>query len=66
MTSDLGQDLAQLLCVFAFYSGACSLSSVTKFKSSLIFHDLGFIAHDFRQAQDTYYTYLSFRACSVH
>ena len=58
--------ITQLLYVFAFDSRACLLSGVKKFKSCLVFHDLGFLAHSFRQAQETHYTYINFWTYSIH
>lgn len=64
----LGSDriFTELLCVFAFAPGACLLLWVMLFKSSIVFHDLSFVAHDSRQPQHTHYTYSNLRVCSVH
>ena len=46
----------QLFCVFAFVSEACLLSEVMEFKLRLVFHELGFVAHDLGQSQNTHCT----------
>ena len=55
----------QLFCVFAFVSGACLLSEVMEFKLRLVFHELGFVAHDLGSLK-THIAPNSFRACSAH
>ena len=53
--------VSQLLYVFTSDSGACLLPGVMKFKPCLVFHDLVFVAHDFRQAQHTHSYILIFQ-----
>ena len=55
----------QLFCVFAFVSGACLLSEVMEFKLRLVFHELGFVAHDLGSLK-THIAPNSFRACSAY
>ena len=58
----LGRIITHLICVFAFDSKDCLLPGVMKFKSCLVLHDRGFVAHDFRQAQHKNYKYNNFGA----
>ena len=56
----LSRIVTQLLCMFSSDSGACLFSGEMELKLCLIFHELGFVAHDLRQTQHTYYMYISF------
>ena len=59
-----GRIVIQLCCVFAITLWIRSYEIL--WNSNLFFYELGFVAHNFRQAQHIHYIHLSFRACLVH